>query len=198
MPSLSFQQQFVPGIYAMLSKDYASRTKVKPKTTTIRAMRKRPFKKGDRLFLFSGLRTKQCKRLGEAICKKIEMIGIEEAASGLFIVTVNGEMITEEEINCLARHDGFKTGAEMIKWFCKHHRFPYSGQIITMSNTYDRKYYLHKKTKDLNLKIRLTKLEKTIEITSDEVEKIKGSKHVLELAEKYQYGVQITNPILNL
>lgn len=195
MPSLSFQQQFVPGIYAMLSKDYAVRTKVKPKITTIRKARKRPFKKGDRLFLFSGLRTKKCVRLGEVICTKVEDVTIEKVADQYYMIAINGTMITEEEISVMARHDGFTTGQEMIKWFGKHHKLPFVGQRITMSNTYDRKYYLHKKTKDLNLKVRLTRLEKTIEITSEEVEKVRGSKHITELAEKYQYGVQIINPL---
>src|SRR5665648_136068 len=78
MPSLSFQKPFVPGIRAMLDKDYATRLKIKPKTTTIRATRKRPFKKGDKLFLFSGLRTKYCHKLGEVICLKVEDIEISE------------------------------------------------------------------------------------------------------------------------
>jgi len=60
MPSLSFQKQFVPAVRAMLDKDYAQRLKIKPKTTTIRAARKRPFRKGDTLYLFSGIRTKYC------------------------------------------------------------------------------------------------------------------------------------------
>src|SRR5665648_531733 len=79
MPALSFQKPFVPGVMAMLDPDYASRNKVKPKTTTIRAMRKRPFKKGDRLFLFSGMRTKQCKRLGECVCMKVENFTLKES-----------------------------------------------------------------------------------------------------------------------
>ena len=195
MPSLSFQKQFIPAIRAMLSKDYAIRHKLKPKNTTIRAMRKRPFRKGDRLILFSGLRTKSCEKLGEVRCKKVEDIQILHVGEALFIVVVNGKMITDDAIRLMARQDGFKDGADMIRWFAKNHGFPFHGQRIFMDNTYDRKFYLHKKTKDLGLKVKLTKLEKTIEITSEEVEKVKGDKYISELTGKYQYGIQIINPL---
>lgn len=200
MPSLSFQKQFVPGVLAMLDPDYARRNKVKPKTTTIRAMRKRPFKKGDKLFLFSGLRTTQCKRLGECICMKVENIRIVELsgefiAGPFYFLSINGTTIMEDQVNCLAAKDGFKDGISMMNWFKKTHGLPFIGQRITMLNTYDRKYYLHKRTKDLDLNVRLTKCLKTIEVAPDEVDKARHSKHVAELQTKYQYGVQIINPL---
>lgn len=198
MPSLSFQKQFVPGIRAMLDKDYATRLKIKPKTTTIRSTRKRPFKKGDKLFLFSGLRTKYCHKLGEVICLKTESIEIYEFPFGPFnsiMFKIDGSTLSKSQIQNIAFGDGFEKSEDMIDWFRKNHGFPFTGQRIHMDNTYDRKYYLHKKTKDLNLKVRLTKLEKTIEITTDQVETVRKSKHITELANKYQYGVQIINPL---
>lgn len=200
MPSLSFQKPFVPGIRAMLDKDYATRLKIKPKTTTIRATRKRPFKKGDKLFLFSGLRTKQCQKLGTVICLKVEQVEISECSTmnppyTAIMFKLDGSTLSEREIKKIATDDGFEIWRDMIDWFRKNHGFPFTGQRIHMDNTYDRKYYLHKKTKDLNLKVRLTKLEKTIEITSDQVETVRKSKHITELSNKYQYGVQIINPL---
>jgi len=200
MPSLSFQKQFVPGILAMLDKDYATRLKIKPKTTTIRATRKRPFKKGDKLFLFSGLRTTSCKRLGTVICLKVEDIEISEFNGNhilkpAIMFKLDGSTLSRSQIQNIASGDGFEKWEDMITWFRKNHGLPFTGQRIHMDNTYDRKYYLHKKTKDLNLKVRLTKLEKTIEITSDQVETVRKSKHITELARKHQYGVQIINPL---
>lgn len=199
MPSLSFQKQFVPGIRAMLDKDFATRLKIKPKTTTIRATRKRPFKKGDKLFLFSGLRTKYCHKLGEVICLKTEEIEISEFigtdSRNAIMFKIDGSTLSKSQIQNIASGDGFEKWEDLITWFRKNHGFPFTGQRIHMDNTYDRKYYLHKKTKDLNLKVRLTKLEKTIEITSDQVETVRKSKHITELANKYQYGVQIINPL---
>ena len=142
MPSLSFQKQFVPGIRAMISKDYAVRLKVKPKRTTIRNMRKRPFKKGDRLILFSGLRTKKCEKLGEVRCKKVEDIHLQYVCEVLdmFEVVVNGKTIDDDAINLMARQDGFTDGFSMMKWFAKNHGFPFHAQRIFMDNTYDRKF----------------------------------------------------------
>jgi len=41
------------------------------KTQTIRKPRKHPIKKGDKLFIYWKLRTKECEKLGEAIIRKI-------------------------------------------------------------------------------------------------------------------------------
>ena len=41
------------------------------KTQTIRKPRKHPIKKGDKLFIYWKLRTKECEKLGEAIVTKI-------------------------------------------------------------------------------------------------------------------------------
>jgi|SRR5659263_73235 len=153
MPSLNFQKQFIPGILAMLDKDYARRTRIKPKNTTIRAKRKRPFRKGDSLYLLSGQRTKYCQRLGKVTCRKTEVFVIEEESPGIYKIIVNGTILSDEVAKDTAQNDGFTTLKEMIKWFRKTHGFPFEGQRIHLSNTYDRKYYLHKRTKDLGINI---------------------------------------------
>jgi len=193
MPSLSFQQQFVPGVMAMLDPDYAKRNKVKPKKTTIRKLRKRKFKKGDRLFLFHGSRTRP-KRLGECACMKVEDIYINEDGPFCFL-KINGMDLTSDQMEILAEKDGFRDAFSMLNWFRKNHGFPFIGQRITMATTYGRKYYLHKRTKDIGLTIKLTKCLKTIEVAQEEVEKARQSKHVNELQSRYQYGVQIINPL---
>ena len=66
---------------------------------------------------------------------------------------------------------------------------------LRLGNTYDRKYYLHKRTKDLGINLRQEKCEKTIEITTDQVDEIRKNKHIKELANKHSYGVQIINPL---
>lgn len=83
MPSLNFQKQFVPLIESG------------EKRQTIRLKRKNPIKVGDNLYLFTGLRTKNCKNIitpysrpynsrktGKhseyVICKSVEKIKIEE------------------------------------------------------------------------------------------------------------------------
>jgi len=195
MPSLNFQKQFMPGILAMLDKDYARRMRIKPKTTTIRVKRKKPFKKGDSLYLLSGQRTKYCQRLGKVNCRKTEELVIEEESSGIYKIIINGIILSNEAAQDVAMEDGFTALKEMIKWFRKTYGFPFEGQRIFLANTYDRKYYLHKRTKDLGINIELRRCEKTIEITHEQVEKVRNSKHIAELATKHSYGIQIINPL---
>ena len=206
MSSLNFQKQFAPGILAMLDKDYARRTGVKPKTTTIRAKvqcfycaqhtkGKRAIQKGDILHLFTGLRTKKVRLLGKITCRKTEEFVIEEEFPGILKIIVNGANLSEEAAQNIALEDGFTTLREMIKWFSRKHGFPFAGQRIHLANTYDRKYYLHKRTKDLGINIELRRCEKTIEVTPDQVETVLNSRHISELAKKHSYGIQIINPL---
>ena len=113
MPAISFEKQFVEKI------------KSNEKRQTIRAMRKRPFKVGDHLYLFNGLRTKKCKRIGESNCIKVCDIKIEKEN-----ITIDGEKITRYEKLILATNDGFASENEMMEWFEKKHGLPFVGQII--------------------------------------------------------------------
>lgn len=195
MPSLSFKKEFAPGILAMLDKQYAKRTGVKPKSTTIRATRKRPIRKGDRLFLYSGLRTKYCQKLGETICLKTEEIAIRESAAAFYEIVVNEVKLTIDEIKKLALADGFTSGLELIDWFKKNHGLPFEGQRIHLSNTYDRKYFCNKKVKDHGFTLQLETTQKTINVHQEDVESAKTDRYVNELATKHNYGVQIINPL---
>ena len=56
MPALNFQKQFVPLIESG------------EKRQTIRSQRKQPIKVGDLLYLYTGQRTKNCRKLAESIC----------------------------------------------------------------------------------------------------------------------------------
>lgn len=194
MPSLNFQSQFAPGILAMLNKDYAKRTGIKPKTTTIRAQRKVNIKKGDILYLFSGQRTKQCVRLGTAICKRLEGIWINEDREG-FIIKVDGCRLSYEEAHDIAEKDGFNSLQDMVRWFKMTHGLPFLGVRIHFTTTYDRKYFCNKSVKDRGYKLKLETTQKTIFVTPDQVEAAKEDRYVRELSQKHNYGVQIVNPL---
>jgi len=74
MPAYSFQERFVPWV-----KDGS-------KSQTIRSRRKKGFaKKGDTLYLYYAMRTKYCKKLKEATCKKADTIVISN--SGIIIIS---------------------------------------------------------------------------------------------------------------
>jgi len=184
----------VAGIRAMLDADYAKRTGVKPKTTTIRKERKRPFRKGDNLVLFTGLRTKQCEKLGEVRCTKVELIEMK-LVWGVYTVKIDGELLDEKSLTAIARKDGFQNSNLMMRFFKRVHGFPFEGQRIHMKNTYDRKYFCNKKVKDHGFGLTLETTQKTINVRQEDVEKAQGDRYIQELAEKHSYGVQIINPM---
>src|ERR1051326_4822817 len=74
MPALNFKKQFVPAIRAGISK--SKNFKLQPKRQTIRAIRKRPIVKGDTLYLYTGMRTRNCALIGEAVCKDARLVSI--------------------------------------------------------------------------------------------------------------------------
>jgi len=65
MPALNFQARFADAVERG------------DKTQTIRAPRKRPFKVGDNLYLYTGMRTKWCRKLLDAVCIGVDPIRIE-------------------------------------------------------------------------------------------------------------------------
>ena len=122
MPLLGFQKQFAPLVESG------------EKRQTVRAYRKdgRNPKVGDRLYLYTGLRTKQCRKLGEAIAKSVKVIGIDEPMfcedeSPIEIVPL---VLLPREAHDLAIRDGFSDLDEMLSFFDKTHGLPFKGLLI--------------------------------------------------------------------
>lgn len=139
MPALNFQKQFAPLVESG------------EKRQTIRAYRKdgRDPKVGDKLYLFTGLRTKASRRLalnchvrnvivrslqglpmGHVVtCLATSSITLSRAGTirGKEIVSVSGCPSTMED---LARDDGFESVAAMFDFFEKTHGLPFEGLLI--------------------------------------------------------------------
>ncbi|XHR27534.1 MAG: hypothetical protein ACFUZC_16510 [Chthoniobacteraceae bacterium] len=123
MPALNFLKRFADDVESG------------HKLHTIRAKRKHPIKVGDRLFLNTGMRTKKWfRRLREAQCTKIEEIIITD-----YFVYVNEKCLSLEEMNALARADGFRDDmrddawAVMVQFFSDVHGLPFRGDLIHWS-----------------------------------------------------------------
>jgi hypothetical protein len=94
------------------------------KTSTIRLFLKTtPPNKGDRLRHFTGMRTKQCRRLLQPICQECLPIRITEKK----IVLGKRQLIRPEE-NQLAVTDGFANAAELRTFFRVTYGFPLPGR----------------------------------------------------------------------
>ena len=114
MPALNYQERFAPLVESGRKKQ------------TIRAWRKRPFRVGDRLYHYTGMRTKSCRKLLESTCTEAIPIVIDGAC-----VCVNDVIpLAVYERNKLARADRFKDYDEMEAWFQATHEMPFSGQVI--------------------------------------------------------------------
>ncbi len=144
MPALNFQKQFVRAVelgslvreaktwepdrsLASIREEMASDfpdefpLSLNPKFQTIRAYRKdgRDPKPGDTLYLFTAMRTKQCRKLGEVTC------------SGVVNVRVGKDSALSTSLrNAFARTDGFRDYLEMLQWFEKTHGLPFKGLLI--------------------------------------------------------------------
>lgn len=132
MPLLGYKKQFAPLVESG------------EKRQTIRAMRKRPFKVGDRLYHYEGLRTKACRKILESECISVENILITSdgrvylSRAGIFSKFL-GHWLNTDEKEALAQADGFrgqgcllKTSAweQMLNFFRTVHGLPFRGQVV--------------------------------------------------------------------
>jgi hypothetical protein len=115
MPALNFQTQFAPKVLAGL------------KPFTLRAPRQdgRDPKMGDRLYLFTAMRTKQCKKFAEKTCHFSAMIRLQYC----WISIPGYRPITDrDQLEIFARADGF----ESYQAFCQFHKVRAGGPEVKL------------------------------------------------------------------
>lgn len=116
MPALNFQKQFAEAV------------KNGSKTQTIRTPRKSPIKEGDTLYLYTGMRTKQCEKLKEVKCTGV--VDFRIIASGAGCIIGQHSLYYLDHLNRVAVADGFKDWFTMVKWFGEMHGLPFEGNLI--------------------------------------------------------------------
>lgn len=132
MVAYSFQKRFIDPILAGLGED----TGAAPKRQTIRNVgRRRHARSGEVLQLYTGMRTKQCRKIGEAICKGVEPIRIF-VESGVVDLPESCWSYQGAELDNFARQDGFQDWADMRQfWRDEHGELvrlgPFVGVLIT-------------------------------------------------------------------
>ena len=102
MPALSFQKQFV------------SMIEDGTKHHTIRRKRKSPIKVGDALYLYTGMRTKQCRKIKDVHCSAISPVVIYPK---LGRVVLDGKMLSLDDTLRFAVRDGFANQMDFFKFF---------------------------------------------------------------------------------
>lgn len=130
MPAYSFQEQFVPFILDE-SKDYTVRSE--------RAGRSRHARPGEKIYLYYGMRTKWCRKIGEATCSWVEEITITE--KGIIVREAEDRKLSEIECDEFAWKDGFRLEGttlarpinafhHMLHFWRKTHKLPFKGVVI--------------------------------------------------------------------
>jgi hypothetical protein len=113
MPSLNFRDQFAPKI------------KSGEKRQTIRAKRKRPIVVGDSLYLFTGMQSKQCERIGTVVCRAVSDVEV-----GDDYIAAGGAVLSASDADEFAVADGFEDRHAMIDFFKVTYGLPFSGDLI--------------------------------------------------------------------
>lgn len=100
--NLNFKTRFAPDV------------KAGKKRQTIRLRGKRQAHPGDVLHLFTGMRTKQCERLGDAPCLMVVDIDIDTRAH---LTYIEEKVASMSIVNEIARRDGFDGQAGFYSFF---------------------------------------------------------------------------------
>ena len=113
MPAINFKKQF------------AKLVKTGQKRQTIRPLRKYPIKPGDKLYLYTGLRTKQCKKIKEAECFGTWPIIIKVGR-----IIFDGRDLGMLGMADIIKRDGFQQSKDFFNFFEKQYGLPFMGRLI--------------------------------------------------------------------
>lgn len=91
-------------------------------------------KVGDKLTLYTGLRTKDCRKLGEAEVESIDNIDIESSLRVFSRIRINDKYLLIREMRELALNDGFSTIDAFLEFFQDHYGEHFNGKIIKWKN----------------------------------------------------------------
>lgn len=97
----------------------------RPKRQTIRAHGKRRHaREGEALQHYTGMRTKQCRKIGDAKCTKVSPIELWIGAAGtdeLGIMVGDDYFCGSTAVREFAQADGFDTAADMVAFWRENH-----------------------------------------------------------------------------
>ncbi|WP_395175771.1 hypothetical protein [Roseibium alexandrii] len=97
------------------------------KRQTIRANGKRLHaNRGDKLQLYTGMRTKSCRKLRDAVCHDACPVIIEHDKAWTL-----GPCELHTDLDGFAKRDGFASWKAMRDWFEKTHGLPFKGTMIS-------------------------------------------------------------------
>ena len=97
------------------------------KGQTIRKKRKYQTKPGMIAYLYTGMRTKNCRKLGTGMIRDVNDIKIVNDCR----VVIDGVVFTDQELfYALAKADGFSSWEAFVWFFETQYGLPFEGEII--------------------------------------------------------------------
>lgn len=106
-------------------KRFALKVESREKRQTIRPKGKRRHARpGDALQLYTGMRTKGCRKLLDATCKAAEPVVINPSGE----IYISEGLVTNPIVT--AKRDGFETVEEFIAFFRDTHGLPFEGVLV--------------------------------------------------------------------
>ena len=104
MPAYNFQARFAPLVESG------------QKLTTIRG---REAKVGATAYLFTGMRTKQCHRLGQGVITSCRPIALGFQQNGMPRASLGAFKLGQAWLADVASHDGFASARELVQFFAE-------------------------------------------------------------------------------
>lgn len=135
MPALNFQTQWADAVWIgahHANGQFAAVGHEIPKRTTIR--RPGRVQVGNMLYLYTGQRTPQCRKLGEALCLAVTQVWVPADALELGLpLRLGPQWLSVSQSERLARLDtaGLWGLAELIAFFAKSYGLPFDGELIS-------------------------------------------------------------------
>lgn len=124
MPAINFKAEF------------ADQVKTMQKRQTIRMRgKRRPPHVGEPLMLYTGMQTQYCRKLIDAVCVSVDPISISIWSKTVqmprqFGAETRWAFLDDQEIEALAKADGFPSAGAFFAWFAENHGDTFSGYLI--------------------------------------------------------------------
>lgn len=99
---------------------------------TIRPVGKRIFRPGGELYLYAHQRSKNCRKLGEAVCRAVVPITLKYSPTSLKKLRIYGERVCCISYNDFSRLDGFNDYSEFEQFFINTYKLK-SGDSLDMN-----------------------------------------------------------------
>lgn len=132
MPAYNFEAEFAEAVENGFKQANGQPVpeEARIKRQTVRTKRKRPTKPGDTIYGYTGMRRKDCRKLGEATVLSVEAVDLSDYTPHCVgTIKVNGRFLSYGERFLFALADGFCDTREFFRFFKDTYGLPLVGVL---------------------------------------------------------------------